>query len=110
VRVRSEHAIGYLKARFSSLKLVPISILSLEHVKNLNSWVLAAVCLHNFALLREDGGGYEVDPLVQEYDARNVGNDDVGWAGHANDLRPAELRRGRARREELKQLLQNAMQ
>lgn len=98
VRVRSEHAIGYLKGRFYSLKSVPIAIQSLEHVNYLNAWILAAVCVHNFTLLREDGIGLE----------DSNPSDLCGQAHHGgqgDERRPEELARGREKREQLKAIL-----
>jgi hypothetical protein len=54
VRIRSEHAIGYLKGRFQSLKSLRVNIKDEASHKMATYWVAACVAVHNFALACED--------------------------------------------------------
>lgn len=54
VRIRSEHAIGFLKGRFQSLKGLRVNISDEASHKFAVYWVLACVVLHSFALICED--------------------------------------------------------
>lgn len=54
IRIRSEHAIGYLKGRFQSLKGLRVAICDEQSHKFATYWVLACVVLHNIALECEE--------------------------------------------------------
>lgn len=69
VRIRSEHAIGFLKGRFQSLKGLRVRIGDEVSHKFAAYWVAACINLHAFALQCED-------------DERN---EDAGDVGPEND-------------------------
>ena len=50
IRIKSEHAIGYLKGRFQSLKELRIQIHGPEDVTFAMAWVNACIVLHSFCL------------------------------------------------------------
>ncbi|KAI0045772.1 hypothetical protein FA95DRAFT_1455900, partial [Auriscalpium vulgare] len=50
VRIRSEHAIGYLKGRFHSLKGLRVSIRDSRSHKYATYWVAACIGVHAFAM------------------------------------------------------------
>ena len=75
VRIRSEHAIGFLKGRFQSLKGLRIRIVDERSHKFATYWVLACVAIHSFAMQceeeerRAEGGdsdGVDDDPFIYE--------------------------------------------
>lgn len=106
IRVRSEHAIGYLKGRFSSLKHLRISIREKKHVQFMVGWITAAICVHNFALEHEDVTDFDSDQFF--YDCQSS----RAWDRGGNSIltqrsRTEELNRGRAKREILKNALLN---
>ena len=117
VRIRSEHAIGYLKGRFQSLKGLRIQIEDEDAHKFATYWVLACVAVHNFALEceaqeRSDDSADE-DPFIQEglSSSSSESSSDASSLRHAN-LRGRQRQRARdaarARREELKEALLQA--
>ncbi|PPR03353.1 hypothetical protein CVT24_012571 [Panaeolus cyanescens] len=50
IRIRSEHAIGFLKGRFQSLKALRVNIVDAKSHKYATYWILACIAVHNFAL------------------------------------------------------------
>jgi hypothetical protein len=54
VRIRSEHAIGFLKGRFQSLKGLRVSIKDQKTHKFATYWVAACIGVHSFAMECED--------------------------------------------------------
>jgi DDE superfamily endonuclease len=54
VRIRSEHAIGFLKGRFHSLKRLRVNIQNKKSHKLATYWVAACIGLHSFAMQCED--------------------------------------------------------
>lgn len=54
VRIRSEHAIGFLKGRFHSLKNLHADIQDKDSHKIATYWVTACIGLHAFAMMCED--------------------------------------------------------
>lgn len=73
LHIHSEHAIGFLKGRFSSLKSLPINITNAKTHKFSTYWIAAAIGIHNFALdceaeERSADSDYDVaeDPFVAE--------------------------------------------
>ncbi|KAF7349600.1 DDE Tnp4 domain-containing protein [Mycena sanguinolenta] len=111
VRIRSEHAIGFLKGRFQSLKGLRISIKDDKTHQFATYWVAACVGVHSFAMQCEDEerGPDEdedvvmADPFIGEglsSDSEADGNAAgvTGGAGHA----------GKAKREWLKKVLLKA--
>ncbi|OAD67097.1 hypothetical protein PHYBLDRAFT_118674 [Phycomyces blakesleeanus NRRL 1555(-)] len=54
MRIKIEHAFGILKARFCSLKRLPIKIRSRKDMNMVNSWIRVCVVLHNFLIDQTD--------------------------------------------------------
>lgn len=126
IRIRSEHAIGYLKGRFQSLKELRIRITDKKSHKFATYWVAACIAVHNFALRCEaeerviagdedtlnsfDGDAFIYEGLEDAFgpsgtaaaasrESREQGASYEGVGGGAAAVR---LARGKARREELK--------
>ncbi len=55
-----EHANGVFKARFQSLKKIPIEIRSKEDMPRCATWITACVLLHNVMIFLRDEFEYEV--------------------------------------------------
>lgn len=53
IRIKSEHAIGYLKGRFQSLKELRILIQSEAEIKFAVAWINACLILHSFCIDEE---------------------------------------------------------
>ncbi len=71
VRIRSEHAIGFLKGRFQSLKGLRVNIKDEASHKFATYWVVACIGLHSFAMRCEADEratvgdvGSDLDPFV----------------------------------------------
>jgi hypothetical protein len=108
VRIRSEHAIGFLKGRFQSLKGLRISIKDQKTHQFATYWVAACVGVHSFAMECEqeereddDNDAFMADPVICEGlssdsdSDRNPGEGAPGGQVHA----------GKAKREDLKRVL-----
>lgn len=65
-RVRVEHCIGEIKARFSSLKNIPLKIRRDADIDFCTAWVNAAAMVHNFAQDNDDSAMYECDVMDVE--------------------------------------------
>lgn len=71
VRIRSEHAIGFLKGRFHSLKHLRLRISDDRSHKFATYWIAACVAIHAFAMQceaderAEEDSEYE-DPFIAE--------------------------------------------
>ena len=111
VRIRSEHAIGFLKGRFQSLKGLRISIVDEASHKFATYWVVACVAVHSFAMQCEDE---ERDSDLSDSDnsfiaaglsssSSNDDNDNITY--HAGLSSTQRVRAGKARREQLKAAL-----
>lgn len=113
IRIRSEHAIGFLKGRFQSLRGLRCSIRSQIDMQFTNAWIVACITAHNFAMRYEDEAGFQKDEFFQwgvetakaEQEARQGWLRDNGEFGAAAGARQDELNAGRARRERLKAAL-----
>ncbi len=119
VRIRSEHAIGYLKGRFQSLKELRIRINNAQDMSYASCWIQACIVLHAFALdmeletdeaWLEDGVVWERQQrendrrqqLQDEIELASTNREDV--SGHSSTRqRDRALREGKLRREQLKQ-------
>ena len=71
VRIRSEHAIGFLKGRFQSLKALRVRIENEQMHKYATYWVVACIALHSFALQceeveRDSDSDVDGDPFIRE--------------------------------------------
>jgi hypothetical protein len=112
IRVRSEHAIGYLKGRCASLKSLRISIRKKEHIRYMVGWIVAAICVHNFSLDHENMEDYTTDRFFWEgcQDELTVDQEEeMGGLVESVHGRRDNLTQGKARREELKTVLFDSM-
>ncbi|KAJ7634030.1 hypothetical protein B0H17DRAFT_1280099, partial [Mycena rosella] len=72
LRIRSEHAIGFLKGRFHSLKHLRVNIRDEATHKIATYWVSACIGIHAFALRSEaqeraaDFDSDDPDPFIAE--------------------------------------------
>ena len=71
VRIHSEHAIGFLKGCFQSLKSLRVQIDSEDAHKYATYWILACIVVHNFALdceaqERDSDESADEDPFIRE--------------------------------------------
>ena len=66
VRICSEHCIGFLKGRWSSLRCLPVCIDNSEGLRYATLWVSACVYLHAFAMNHEDGRFYSQDQFYKD--------------------------------------------
>lgn len=119
VRIRSEHAIGFLKGRFQSLKGLRIRIVDERSHKFATYWILACIAIHSFAMLceeeerradGEDSDAVDEDPFIYE-GLSSSEDEDEGMEGRfATSVRGStrRLREGRAWREHLKEVLLRA--
>lgn len=112
VRIRSEHAIGFLKGRFHSLKHLRVRIKDEKSHKFATYWVAACIGIHAFAMQCEDDeraeGDEEMreDPFIAEGLSSSSESDDNG--GQRLLQRPANqprLQAEKAQREKLKRAL-----
>ena len=67
-----EHANGVIKARWGSLKRMPIDIRSDEDVPRCSNWITSCVVLHNLLIFLRDEFEYADVPQADD-----DGNDDV---------------------------------
>ncbi|KAF5346002.1 hypothetical protein D9758_013848 [Tetrapyrgos nigripes] len=120
IRIRSEHAIGFLKGRFSSLKDLRISITDESSHKLATYWGLGCVVTHNFAMTceaeeRYAEGDYSEDPIMRDpFLAEGIEHDESEnplGEGVAECVRESwterrqRLSKGRQKREDLKDAL-----
>ena len=120
VRIRSEHAIGFLKGRFQSLKGLRVRIKDKRSHQFATYWIAACIGLHAFAMqceaeersARDDLDSEEdsEDPFIAEglssdSDSDSVQNSCSVLQGPTGGLR---LRKAKARREQLKRCLLRA--
>ena len=90
IRIRSEHAIGFLKGRFQSLKELRVQIKNKKSHKFATYWVACCVGVHAFAMACEDAG--ESDG----YDRQEFINDGLSSSSDSeSDNAAAQQRRGR---------------
>lgn len=110
VRIRSEHAIGFLKGRFHSLKGLRVNIKDEKTHKLATYWVAACVGVHSFAMQSEaeergpdsDEEAVMADPFIRE-GLSSSSDSDANAA-----LAPAGVQSvhpGKAKREDLKRRL-----
>lgn len=115
LRIRSEHAIGFLKGRFHSLKHLRVNIASQNSHKIATYWVSACVGIHAFAMnceeaeREEDADSDDLDPFIAE---GLSSTDDEGDGGAGADAAAGEMRgrntEGKRFREALKAKLMRA--
>ena len=112
VRIRSEHAIGFLKGRFHSLKHLRLRISNESSHKFATYWIAACIGIHAFAMQcedeeREDADSDFEDPFIAEgISSSDSDSDDPAPQrlphGNASQHR---LYAAKAKREKLKQAL-----
>jgi len=116
LRIRSEHAIGYLKGRFQSLKGLRVLIDSSDAHIIATYWVAACIGIHSFALRheiqirREQDPDYDEnspygDPFIYEGLSDDDDTQEGTGAGGSTSRISARLRRGKAHREQMKRWL-----
>src|ERR1700761_3196204 len=66
VRVRSEHSVGYLKGRFSSLRGLRLRIDRHEHLAYATFWAIACMVVHNFAMEHERNINFNMDSFFTD--------------------------------------------
>jgi len=111
VRIRSEHAIGYLKGRFQSLKSLRVNIRDETSHKFATYWVAACVAIHSFSMECEakeqsddEDGVADVDPFIAEgLSSSSSGSDNN--AGSQIPVSQTRLQAGKCFREQLKESL-----
>jgi hypothetical protein len=111
VRIQSEHAIGFLKGRFASLKGLRIRILNEKSHKFTTYWIACCIGLHAFAmaceeeeLLREGRSKDQWDPFIDEGISSSSNLDRNAAPATAQRVSRC-LKKGKAHRERLKQRL-----
>lgn len=112
IRVQSEHAIGYLKGRCASLKSLRISIHKKDHIRYMVGWIVAAICVHNFALDHENMEDYTTDRFFWEGCQDELTLDrqeDIGGLVESVFVRRDNLTQGKIKRERLKTILFDSM-
>jgi hypothetical protein len=55
VCIRSEHCVGFVKGRWSSLKGLRVAINGEKGLQYASLWIVACINLHAFAMKHEDG-------------------------------------------------------
>jgi hypothetical protein len=111
VRIRSEHAIGFLKGRFPSLKHLRIDISNEKSHKFATYWISSCIGLHAFAMQCEDGENPDRDttnhdtrdPFIDEGLSSSSDSDNNILGAHQRSS--VRLRAGKAHRERLKRRL-----
>lgn len=112
VRIRSEHAIGFLKGRFHSLKNLRVWIKDKKSHKFATYWVAACISIHTFAMMcedeeREDDSDQDlVDPFIAEGLSSSESDDDLYSLGPQRGPRSGfRLQQGKAKQEKVKRAL-----
>ncbi|KAF7307937.1 DDE Tnp4 domain-containing protein [Mycena kentingensis (nom. inval.)] len=110
LRIRSEHAIGFLKGRFWSLKNLRVVIRDAASHRFATYWIAACIAIHTFAMeceAEEKGEQEEEDPFVEQgLDSEDSdAEDDAQRQGASAASSSAELRAGRDKKASLKRKL-----
>ncbi len=117
VRVRSEHAIGFLKGRFQSLKGLRVRIRDERSHKFATYWVVACVAIHSFAMAceeeerkahGEDSDAVDEDPFIFDGLSSSDSDADVDASRAPQQPGGERLTAAKAWRERLKQALLRA--
>jgi hypothetical protein len=119
VRIRSEHAIGFLKGRFASLKHLRINIVDEAAHIFATYWIAACIGLHCFAMMCEDDENPDHDNMESGWRDPFI---DEGLSAGPSDaenerFRPQtrysratqRLHKAKAKREKIKQQLFRAL-
>jgi hypothetical protein len=104
VRVKSEHAMGYLKGRFSSLRGLRQQIDDTRDHKRALAWVKTCIVIHTLVSFVEEGDedGEFMAELVQE-GTEAPGDVTIGQVDGASDTQRES--QGQRKRTELKTML-----
>jgi hypothetical protein len=119
VRIRSEHCVGYLKGRFSSLRGLRIRIDKPRDIQYASLWIASCIHIHNFAMDHEVGVAFDeveqdqfyLDGLaaLEEERAENIRqrkeNERDMTEADKSRLRDQELEVARQQREVMKDVL-----
>jgi hypothetical protein len=120
VRVRSEHCVGFVKGRFSSLRGLRIRIDKPRDIQFAALWITTCIVLHTFAMDHEAGLAHEHDEFYLDglrimegeraarIQRRREAEGDLSNRERER-RREGELEVARARREELKRSLFNEL-
>ncbi|KAF9536532.1 hypothetical protein CPC08DRAFT_652079, partial [Agrocybe pediades] len=115
VRIRSEHAIGFLKGRFQSLKGLRVAISDEDTHKYATFWIVACIGLHAFAMKCEDeekAMGTGTDTSVEDFIRQGLDIQPPSPFSYQPPPHPhrgsAKLAAGKAHREHLKKVLLEA--
>ncbi|RXW15588.1 hypothetical protein EST38_g10265 [Candolleomyces aberdarensis] len=116
IRIRSEHCMGYLKGRFSSLRDLRLRIDKQKDLTFACLWIASCIHLHNFALHHSNNTNPETDQFFIEGQQLMLQEcrEQAEWAQTQMDIgeddtldieERVELIEGRLKREELKERL-----
>lgn len=107
VRIRSEHAIGFLKGRFASLKHLRVHIKNEKSHKFATYWIASCVGIHAFSMRceAEESSNHDVmeDPFINEGLSSSSSSDNVVPAHQGSSS--VRLQAAKACREKLKRRL-----
>nr|GAT51887.1 predicted protein [Mycena chlorophos] len=104
VRVCSEHAVGYLKGRFSSLRGLRLWIDDRDRIAFATYWIIVCMVVDNFAMVHERDINMDTDAFFLE-GIQQVQSDKAHDTALDADARDKELAVAEARRTEIKELL-----
>lgn len=111
IRIRSEHAIGFLKGRCQSLKSVRVNIVDERTHKFATYWVLACATVHTFAMkCEEEEKSSDEDPaddpfVAEGHDRGSSSESDVRGFAPQVQRGARSLEAAKAKRTELKEAL-----
>lgn len=113
LRIWSEHAIGFLKGRFQSLKSLRLQIKDEKTHKFATYWIVACIALHTFVMKCEQEGSEDadsdyLDPFVFEGQSSDEMENEPAPPAAATSSRRActvTLAAARRRHEQLKRRL-----
>ena len=113
VRIHSEHAIGFLKGRFHSLKHLRLRISDKRSHKFATYWIAACIGIHAFAMQckaeeREDEGSDFEDPFIAEGLLSSSSDSDLPAQPARGNINQHRLHAAKAKREKLKRALFHA--
>jgi hypothetical protein len=110
VRIRSEHAIGFLKGRFHSLKHLQLRISDERSHKFATYWIAACIGVHAFAMQCEDEEQEDVDsdyedPFIAEGLSPSSSDSEPTPQPRRGNISQRRLHAAKAKREKLKRAL-----
>ena len=109
VRIRSEHAIGFLKGRFQSLKHLRVLILDERSHKFATYWVAACITIHAFVMQCEDeersDSNSDKDPFIAGGLSSSSESNISPLPWTCGPVSQQQLQAANAQREKLKQAL-----